>query len=152
VDSVAFDNWPTLEARIARAVLPLLRLLPANVLLRVLRRDLKRGYADATHSDHSIDLYLRPFAAPDGRRALAAHIAALTNRETRKLARQLAKIRVPTAIIWGKHDRVVPLSVGEGLHAGIAGSSLHVLPDGRHFTPEEMPREIADIIADLLKR
>jgi pimeloyl-ACP methyl ester carboxylesterase len=152
VDSVAFDRWPTMEARVARAALPLIRLLPGNVILPVLRRDMERGYGDPDRAVRSIDQYLRPFVGPDGRDALVAHIRALTHRETRKLGRQLAKISAPTSIVWGQHDRVIPPSVGKRLASAIRGATFEVIPDARHFTPEEAPRQIADAIAALLAR
>ncbi|HEX4684289.1 MAG TPA: alpha/beta hydrolase [Gemmatimonadaceae bacterium] len=152
IDSVAFDRWPTFEARVARASLPITQFLPPELLLGVVRRDMQRGYADHARAMHSIDLYLRPFKDVEGRAALLSHIRALTSRETIKLGRQLGKIRAPTAIVWGEHDRVMPLSVGKRLQSMITAATLEVLPDGRHFTPEEMPRQIADVIASLLTR
>jgi pimeloyl-ACP methyl ester carboxylesterase len=152
IDSVAFDRWPTLEARIARASLPMTRFLPPNALLAVVRRDMRRGYVDHARAAHSIDLYLRPFNETEGRAALVAHIRALTSRETIKLGRQLGKIRAPTAIVWGEHDRVIPVTVGRRLQSMIAGATLDVIPDGGHFTPEELPRQIADVIERLLER
>jgi pimeloyl-ACP methyl ester carboxylesterase len=152
IDSVGFDRWPTVEARVARALLPLIRFLPPDALLAVLRRDMRRGYADQSRAAHSIDLYLRPFKETEGRAALVAHIRALTNRETIKLGRQLGKIRAPTALVWGEDDRVIPLAVGRRLQSMIAGATLDVIPSGRHFTPQELPRQIADVIEALLVR
>jgi pimeloyl-ACP methyl ester carboxylesterase len=152
IDSVAFDRWPTLRARMARASLFATQFLPPRALLSVIRGNLERGYADPKRATHSIEQYLRPFVTPEGRAALVAHIRALTSRETRKLGRQLRKITAPTAILWGEHDPVLPLSVGRELQASIAGSTLEVLPDRRHYTPEEAPRQIADGIAELLTR
>jgi pimeloyl-ACP methyl ester carboxylesterase len=152
IDSVAFDRWPTLRARMARASLVVTQFLPPRALLSVVRGNLERGYADPQRALHSIEQYLRPFVSPEGRDALVAHIRALTSRETRKLGRQLRKITAPTAILWGERDPVLPLSVGRELQASIAGSTLEVLPDRRHYTPEEAPRQIADGIAELLTR
>jgi pimeloyl-ACP methyl ester carboxylesterase len=152
IDSVAFDRWPTMRARLARASLVATQFLPPGVLLGIVRSYLERGYADPRRAAHSIEQYLRPFLTGDGRDALVAHIRALTSRETRKLGRQLRKVSVPTSILWGEHDPVLPLSIGRELQASIAGASLEVLPDRKHFTPEEAPRQIADGIAKLLSR
>jgi pimeloyl-ACP methyl ester carboxylesterase len=152
IDSVAFDRWPTLEARIARATLPLTRFLPPSALVGIVRRDLQRGYSDPDRAVHSMDHYRRPFLTEDGRAALVSHIGGLTSRETRKLGRQLRKISVPTTILWGENDRVIPLSVGRTLKDAIAGATLQVLRDCRHFVPEEAPRQVADAIANLLSR
>lgn len=152
IDSVAFERWPTHRARVARATLPITRFLPAEVLHGVVRRNLERGYADPLRAKHSMDLYLRPFLNAEGRDALVSHIRALTTRETRKLGRQLRKITAPTAIIWGEDDPVIPVSVARELQGAIAGATLQILPERRHYTPEEAPRQVADAIADLLRR
>jgi len=151
VDSVAFDRWPTIEGRLARASLPIIRFLPSSVLTGVLRRDLKRAYANPVRAARSLDLYLRPFAGADGRAALIAHIRALTSDETRALGGELKRIAAPTAIVWGQQDRVIPLWVGRQLQQAIPGATLDVVPGARHFTPEEAPRQVADAIARLLE-
>jgi pimeloyl-ACP methyl ester carboxylesterase len=152
VDSVAFDSWPTLEGRLGRATLPLAQFLPPDLLVSVLRRELQRGYSDPARAAHSLDLYLRPFAGPDGRDALVAHARALTTGETAEVGPQLGGVKVPTAIVWGQHDRVVPLSVGRRLQRAIPGATLEVLAGMKHFTPEEAPRQVADVIEGLLAR
>jgi pimeloyl-ACP methyl ester carboxylesterase len=88
----------------------------------------------------------------DGRDALVAHVRALTSGDTRELGGHLAHIHVPTAIVWGQHDRVIPLWVGKRLQQSIPGATLDVIPGARHFTPEEAPRQVADAIARLLSR
>ena len=149
VDSVAFDRWPTIEARVARATLPLTRFLPPSLLVWILRRDLSRGYSDGERAAHSMNLYLRPFLSADGRDALVAHIRALTTDETRELGEQLERIAAPTAIVWGQGDRVIPLWVAKRLQQRIPAATLEVVPGARHFTPEEAPRQVADAIADV---
>ena len=150
IDSVAFTGWPTRDVRIARWLLPVLRHVPAHWLLPILRADLERGYYDSIHAAHSIDRYQRPFQSDVGRLVLLSHVAALDNRETRQLGERLDEVSVPTAVIWGSHDPFLPLSLGRKLSQSIRGATIHVLSGARHFTPEEEPREVAEIIADLL--
>jgi pimeloyl-ACP methyl ester carboxylesterase len=150
IDSVAFDRWPTIEGRIARATLPITRFLPPEVLVAILRRDLMRGYSDPDRAAHSLDLYLRPFVGTEGRDALVAHIRALTTDETRELGDQLGRIAAPATIVWGQQDRAIPLWVGKRLQQAIPGARLEVIPGARHFTPEEKPRQVADAIQALL--
>jgi len=151
-DTVAFDHWPTLEAKLARASLPFTQFLPADLFLGIVRRDLERNYADHTRAARSIDLYLRPFACTEGRDALVAHIRALTSGETMEIGAKLGTLTVPTAIVWGQHDRAIPLAAGRRLMAGIPNATLEIIAGARHFTPEEAPRAVADVIAGLLDR
>jgi pimeloyl-ACP methyl ester carboxylesterase len=44
----------------------------------------------------------------------------------------LPRVNVPTLLVYGDQDVRAPLSVGEDLHAAIAGSSLVVLPGAGH--------------------
>jgi pimeloyl-ACP methyl ester carboxylesterase len=152
IDSVAFDRWPTLGGRLARSAGRAARLLPSSALLAILRRDIARGYGDAVHAERSIDLYLRPFADPAGRDAMVAHLRALSGDGLADVDAGLSSISKPTALLWGQHDRLVPVSVGRRLQATIPGATLDIVPGARHFTPEESPRQIADAVAGLLAR
>ena len=151
VAPVAYDDWPARELRLARGMLPLTRHLPPTFLLGMLRKELQRGYTDRA-GDRSLDRYLRPFNTAEGRDALVEHLLALDATETTQLAPRLRDLVMPTAIVVGAHDPFVPPAVGERLAAEIPGATLEVLPDARHFLPEEAPQATADAIARLLAR
>jgi 2-hydroxy-6-oxo-octa-2,4-dienoate hydrolase len=53
-------------------------------------------------------------------------------------------LRVPTLVIHGSDDLLVPARVGEDLHRRIAGSELLMVPDGSHM----LPVTHADLLAD----
>ena len=150
VNSVAFNGWPARDVRIAKALMPLVRRLPTNWLLPIVRADLERGYYDATRAVHSIDKFQRPFNSEEGKKAFLQHLAALDPKETQSLSARLSEINVPTAVIWGTNDPYLPLALGRRLAAAIRGASFHVIDDARHFTPEDSPREIAQIVGGLL--
>lgn len=152
INSVAFDAWPTRVASVARAALPIGRLLPPDAIVHLVRRQVLRGYSDAARAAHSMDLYLRPFVGDDGRDALVAHVRALTNGETAELGASLSSIAVPTAIVWGAHDGVIPVAVGHRLRDTIPRATFEAVDGARHFTPEEAPRQVADAIQRLLAR
>ncbi len=56
-------------------------------------------------------------------------------------ASAIATLRVPTLILWGDRDRLVPLSRGQRFHAEIPGSTLVVLPGLGHVPQEENPAQ-----------
>lgn len=152
VSSVAFDEWPSREVKLARAMLPLTRHLPPSWILSVVRADLLRGFLDHDRGAHDIDLYLRPFADIGGRDALMAHLRALDSADTEALAPRLKDIVSPTAIVWGEHDPFFPMSLASRLRAAISRSTLEVIPGARHFVPEESAHEVAAIISKLMQR
>jgi pimeloyl-ACP methyl ester carboxylesterase len=119
---------------------------------KVLRSDVVRGYSHPERASRSIDLYLRPFDAREGRDAAAAHIKGLSATDTSALASRLSSIAAPTALVSGQNDRVIPMSVARGLHEAIPASTLDVIAGARHFTPEEAPQQVAEAIERLLRR
>ena len=61
---------------------------------------------------------------------------------------QLENINVPTLIICGAEDMMMPPKFSESLCNGIANSQLHILEHAGHMVMLEQP----DIVADLLKQ
>jgi pimeloyl-ACP methyl ester carboxylesterase len=152
IDSVAFDDWPTRNVKLAKASLPLTRHLPATWIFSILRGDLQRGYTEQERGMHSVDIYVRPFAGPQGRDVLVEHLLALDPADTQALAPRLKDIVAPTSIIWGAHDPFLPTPIARQLHEAIPASTLDIVPDVRHFTPEEAPETISDILTRWLAR
>ena len=152
VDSVAFTGWPTRDVRLARALLRLTGRVPPRWVLAVLRADLERGYIDPSRAVHSIDRFIRPFTSDDGRATFMQHLRALDARETRGMAPRLGEISIPTAVVWGANDPFLGIGMAKRLAAAVPGSTLHVVPGVRHFTPEDAPRPVADAISALLQR
>ena len=54
--------------------------------------------------------------------------------------------------VKGRCDPFLPPHVARRLHEAIPGSSLDIIPDVRHFIPEEAPESISTIIEGWLKR
>ena len=152
ISSVAFDDWPSREVKMARATLPLTRHLPATWLLGVLKTDLARGFVDADLGARSIERYIRNFATPAGRDLLVEHLEALDSAETMEIGARLGAVPAPTAIVHGAHDPFVSVTAARRLQQAIQGSTLDILDAGRHFLPEESPERIAEIITTLLER
>lgn len=152
IDSVAFDEWPTRQIKMAKATLPLTRLLPTTWILSALRSEMERGYAEEARGARSIDIYIRPFCSPEGRDVLVEHLEALDPEETVALGPRLGEIMAPTAVITGAHDPFLASHVARQLHEAIPRSTLDVIPDVRHFTPEESPDAISTIMEQWLTR
>lgn len=61
----------------------------------------------------------------------------------------LARIGLPTMLLWGRHDRMVPLAVGESA-AKRHGWPLHIIEDAAHAPHVEQPDEFVDTLAGIL--
>ncbi len=62
----------------------------------------------------------------------------------------LAGVRNPTLLIWGDHDPISPVSVGERLNELLPDSSLHVLAGGTHSLARDRAQEVATLIVEHL--
>ena len=59
---------------------------------------------------------------------------------------KLKEVKTDTLIIWGEHDNITPLWMGEKLAMGIKNSRLEVIEGAKHGLPLVQPELIARII------
>jgi pimeloyl-ACP methyl ester carboxylesterase len=66
----------------------------------------------------------------------------------------LGKIHVshglPTLLIWGEDDRIIPVAHGYAAHEAVPGSRLEVLAGVGHFPHVEAPTAVVDILDDFI--
>jgi pimeloyl-ACP methyl ester carboxylesterase len=63
----------------------------------------------------------------------------------------LSRVRVPTLVLWGKDDKILPAEEGLRLSSAIAGARLTVLPDTGHLPQEETPESFSRAVAEFLR-
>jgi pimeloyl-ACP methyl ester carboxylesterase len=64
---------------------------------------------------------------------------------------QLARIRVPTTLVWGRHDMATPLAVAEAASRSY-GWPLHVIESANDDPPIEQPEAVLDVLRLALGR
>jgi pimeloyl-ACP methyl ester carboxylesterase len=69
-----------------------------------------------------------------------------------KLERWLHRIDIPTHIIWGEDDRVIPPVYATALKERIKGSSLATLAHCAHLPHVEQPQAFANEVAQFIRR
>lgn len=74
----------------------------------------------------------------------------LTAKPLRDMTPHLGEIRVPTLIVWGAHDRVLPPAFAHAFQRGIPGSRLAMLERAGHVPMMERPGEVNEAIASFL--
>lgn len=48
------------------------------------------------------------------------------------IGKSIAKITIPTLILWGEKDRYIPLKYGHKLHRAIPSATIHIVKKGGH--------------------
>jgi len=56
---------------------------------------------------------------------------------------------MPTLIVWGERDRLIPVQHAEAAHAGIKGSRLEVFSGAGHFPYLDCPFRFVSVLTDL---
>jgi len=67
-----------------------------------------------------------------------------------RLPQWLHRIHVPTLVVWGEHDGIVPREAGEVYAAGIPDARLVTVPASAHLPHLEQPDAFARLVADFL--
>ena len=68
-----------------------------------------------------------------------------------RLPHMLGRVSIPTAIIWGKEDQLVPLECGELYQQVISGSTLTIIENCGHSPQIEKPDEFVDTALRFLR-
>jgi pimeloyl-ACP methyl ester carboxylesterase len=59
-------------------------------------------------------------------------------------------VKVPTLIVWGRQDAIIPVHCGELYHQALANSTLHVIDRCGHSPALEKPQEFLQIVLPFL--
>jgi pimeloyl-ACP methyl ester carboxylesterase len=81
---------------------------------------------------------LRAVVGPDGQRVFAGDRLYLAE-------------HMPTLIIWGERDPIIPVGHGHRAHAAMPGSRFVVLERAGHFPPLEDPRGVTDAVREFIR-
>ena len=75
----------------------------------------------------------------------------LRHREGDLSSEELKEIQLPTLLIWGEEDRVVPIHIGKRLHQDLPDSRFISFPKTGHLLPEEKPAEVYEQIIQFIQ-
>ena len=64
----------------------------------------------------------------------------------------LGKIQLPTLVVWGAQDQIIPLECGHLYQQAIPGATLRVIDRCGHWPHFEQPEALADLIREFIAR
>jgi pimeloyl-ACP methyl ester carboxylesterase len=130
-----------------------LRLPSAGVWLRVALELLCRLDGDLGRDREDVH---RIFAALPDRESASAFVRTLRSVVDRRgqvvtmLDRSYLVRDIPTLIMWGGHDAIVPASHADTAHAAYPGSRLEIFPEAGHFPFRSDPRRFVELVEQFL--
>ena len=150
VDAGGYPSQPTsvpLGVRLLR--LPIPAALLEHALPRFLvEQGLHNIYGDPSKvTQEQIERSIELTQREGNRRAL---IDRARQRKPNRMADHLADLKLPTLIIWGGRDRLIPPGDAERFHHDIAGSRLVIFDDLGHAPEEEDPARSVAAVKEFL--
>ncbi len=108
-----------------------------------------RGFVDP-QLQTAADAYASSFPASyETTRIAIRRDSGLTKREPTR--EQLAQISVPTLLLWGEKDELIPLECGQDAAGLIPNAKLVVLPNVGHIPSIEAPAAFVRIVSDFMR-
>jgi pimeloyl-ACP methyl ester carboxylesterase len=137
---------------VIRAFRPIVRLMPEGLVRRAIRWEITKWYDDPTRGRTSVDLFVRSLGGPGRWRAFMAQLRALTEAEVTQCTRDLRSLAIPCAVLSGDRDPAVPRAAITAVCDALPESTLDIIRDSHHYSPQESPEQVARVIARLLSR
>lgn len=108
-------------------------------------------YDKSLASDELIDFaYAQHLARGDGY-TISDILQNLRDGEER-LDDVIGKLSVPTLLLWGEQDEIIPLATGRRMHQLIRDSRLQIIPECGHLPELEKPAEVVRSVLEFLGR
>jgi pimeloyl-ACP methyl ester carboxylesterase len=152
IDTVAYPQ--TLPGFIRLLRVPVLgpvitTITPSTLQARLV---LKLAYFDDSRiTAAAVAAYSAPLRIPGAGHALVETARQIIPKDLEAISSQYPKLKMPSLIIWGSHDRVVPLETGRRLNQALPNSRLVIIPESGHIPQEETPEKVLPEILQFLK-
>ncbi len=82
-------------------------------------------------------------------RAISSPMLRVTEVAEHLVDARLKDIRVPTTVLWGADDGVVPRAYAEAVQQGIAGSTMHVIEGAAHIPHLQQPERFLQCLTSI---
>ncbi|MDQ2920953.1 MAG: alpha/beta hydrolase [Acidobacteriota bacterium] len=146
IDAGAYKEYLPGYLKLMRSFLGklIVYLAPSKLAARFV---LKASYYDKKKiTGEQVSAYALPIASEGGRHALLQTARQCIPANSDEIIAKLNSVSVPTLILWGRQDGVIPLKVAELLNQALPDSKLEVIEQCGHIPQEEKPEEtIANI-------
>jgi len=96
--------------------------------------------------------YAKYFNQPGSYTSFVTSAAQILPLDPDAVSRQIKLIDVPTLIVWGEEDPIIPLENAHRFHRDIENSKLVVLPQCGHIPQEEIPAATIDALLNFLNQ
>ena len=84
--------------------------------------------------------------------ALVSTARALVPDRVDAIAHEVRTLELPVLVLWGRHDRIVPISTGERLSRELPDATFVIVETSGHAPQEERPAETLEALRAFFAR
>lgn len=133
-------STPTLDAYMMAA------LYPNHDSVRTAFQMLESSHQDI--DQRTIDGFVQRMSLPNAKMAFMSTVLGIRN--SASMAERLARISVPTLIIWGKRDSLIPIKYAKDFLSSIKNSQFIEMPNCGHAPHVEEPETFSEHVLKFL--
>jgi len=101
-------------------------------------------------SEEQVAAYSSPLRTAEGVRALLDAGRQIVPAGIDEISARYGELDVPTLLLWGRGDRVIPVSIAHRLDESIENTRLEILESCGHIPPEEKPERSLALLESFL--
>jgi pimeloyl-ACP methyl ester carboxylesterase len=98
--------------------------------------------------DKTVELYMDFMLREGNRKALVSRLLEPVQDNDAKIK----SLKIPTLIVWGEHDELIPVEFAHQFHKNIANSELAIIKNSGHIPMEESPEEVIPIVENFISK
>jgi pimeloyl-ACP methyl ester carboxylesterase len=151
IDAAGFNS----EKKGKNLAFQLARIPVVNQILKIVtprsivRKSLEQSYGDPSKvTDNLVDRYFELNCRTGNRQALLDRFKLRFTGDTSRIK----EIQIPTLILWGQKDQLIPVSQADKFEAALPHSQKIIYPQLGHVPMEEAPALVAGSIRNWLKQ
>ena len=84
--------------------------------------------------------------------SIRSGVGLLGTRKRLQLVERLRELEIPLLVVWGEHDRVLPVSHAYEAARELPNAVVHIMRDCGHWPHMERPREFNRLVETFLER
>jgi pimeloyl-ACP methyl ester carboxylesterase len=114
-----------------------------------IQRALRRVGLEPTASVRAVARSYASLSTGEARKTLLRSLRSVVGVEGQRVSAQdrlYLAAAIPTAIIWGARDRIIPSTHAYAAHEAIAGSRLELIEDAGHFPHHDAPERFCEAV------
>ncbi|MCO5734400.1 alpha/beta hydrolase [Rhizobium sp. SSA_523] len=155
IDVVSFDSYPSRRTKqqMQNGLEALMKAPEATHRAHFRDWLLSAVYEKHRFEEGPLETYLDYISGPIGQPSLFEHqVKHYDPVHTLEVADRLGELEnLPVQLIWGANDEWQVPEWGQKLHDAIPGSILTILENCGHFSPEDQPEKIAELVSQFVQ-